>query len=320
MRAVAAALAGLLVVAPLEAGAQPAGAPLAPTSTVPPVATDETSTRAPERVPLDENFPRAERIGIGIVGGVDLLLLAWEFSPLARRAPRWRSPPALDRRLSERLYPGEEGTPWLWGAPDVFGLVVAPAVTAGFYLADSGLFFGRGFGVLGDHNADHELWAFGEALGTTILLTMGSKVAVARLRPSYALGRTARDLRDDHEATLSFFSMHASVSFCFAAFVSRDLGDWLVHGRAADGGASAGIGLGRVAPSVALYGLAALVGLSRVVDQRHYPSDVAIGAAVGGAVGNLVYALHFDRAGRPRRRRPLVVHPTPGGIALRGAF
>ena len=69
-----------------------------------------------------------------------------------------------------------------------------------------------------------------------------------------------------------------------------------------------------------LYGAAAVVGLSRIVDQRHYFTDVALGAAVGTAVGQLTYALHFDWDGRPRRRHAVSVTPMPGGAAVTGSF
>ena len=47
-------------------------------------------------------------------------------------------------------------------------------------------------------------------------------------------------------------------------------------------------------------------------------------SVVGGTIGNLIYALHFDGAGRPRRRHAVEVAPSvsPGnlGLAVTGRF
>jgi len=43
--------------------------------------------------------------------------------------------------------------------------------------------------------------------------------------------------------------------------------------------------------------------VSRIVDQQHWPTDVAMGAVTGALIANAVYALHFERDGQPRRRR-----------------
>ena len=42
------------------------------------------------------------------------------------------------------------------------------------------------------------------------------------------------------------------------------------------------------------YGLATAVSATRVEGQQHFPSDVFVGAAIGWAVGQLVYRTHHD--------------------------
>jgi membrane-associated phospholipid phosphatase len=113
---------------------------------------------------------------------------------------------------------------------------------------------------------------------------------------------------------VSFYSGHSTSSFTLAAFVSRDLGDWLVA-------RGASTFAGRVLPATLLYGAAATVALSRVIDQAHYTSDVVVGSLTGILFGNLFYSLHFDENGRPRRRTPQTqVVAVPGGIGLAGVF
>ena len=215
---------------------------------------------------------------------------------------------------AEALYRGPGAGRFLARTPDYFGAIVAPALTLGTYGLDGfSASFGRPF--WGRH-ADHELLALVEAYAVTLALTQTVKVSVGRERPEYELGRGERPSGDDPERTLSFFSGHSSSSFCLAAFVSRDVGDWLVTYK------GAGTFTGRVLPSIVLYGLAGLVGFSRIVDQKHYLTDVAVGAVVGATAGNLFYALHFEADGRPRRRHPGRVNflAFPGGLMLEKKF
>jgi membrane-associated phospholipid phosphatase len=206
------------------------------------------------------------------------------------------------------------------GVPDKLGIIAAPALSFGYYIADTVTWAARGRGFGGDLNPDHELLALVEAFGATLLVNEPAKLLTARLRPEYALGHITRDQStEDNEATLSFFSRHASFSFCVAAFASRDFGDWLAAAPLADSSPARRLWLGRVLPGAVLYGAAAWVAVSRVVDQKHYLSDVLVGAAVGGFAGNWAYARHFDLDGRPRRRKlALNLVPLPGGLAIAG--
>lgn len=271
--------------------------------------------RADERVPLTENFPVSEIVLIGALGVADVALFIWQDDLVeVRGEPNLDDPWSWDRDVSDALYPGAGSGRFLGGAPDVGGQFVLPALALGYYGADAVALWTRGRSLTGDVNADHEFLAFAEAYAVTLAATQLAKLAVGRERPVYGLEREGAPPRDV-EATLSFFSGHSSSSFCIAAFVSRDLGDAL--------GPRLGTFRGRVLPAAALYGIAALVGLSRVIDQQHYVTDVLLGAAVGGVAGNLFYDAHFDDDGRPKRRRgrgEIRLVAIPGGLGLTGSF
>ena len=68
--------------------------------------------------------------------------------------------------------------------------------------------------------------------------------------------------------------------------------------------------------------LAAAVGVMRMGADKHYLSDVLVGAAVGSAFGFALPRLfhgRVDRASAPDAVRLRLV-PAPGGLALTGAF
>ena len=104
-----------------------------------------------------------------------------------------------------------------------------------------------------------ETWTQAEALAITFGLTQGLKPIIQRQRPD----------QTDH---LSFPSGHTSAAFCAATLIERNSGPAL---------------------GIPAYGVAALVGFSRVEARRHFASDVLAGAALGTAVATLVDALHF---------------------------
>ena len=274
-----------------------------------------------DRVPLAENFTAEELGATAVLSALNLGLALAEPSLVELRDPAlgvW----GWDEAISDALYPGPGAGRFGWGVPDLTGEVALPAVTIGFYAADALALWGKGTSISGDPNADHELFALLEGYSATVFLTEAAKLGVGRTRPVLALDRPdPPDLGE--EATLSFFSGHTSSSFYLAAFLWRDLSDWLVYDKLGDATDGTRLWAGRIAPAAALYGVAGVVGLSRIIDQRHYFSDVLVGALVGGAAGNLAYALHFDGAGRPRRRHGpgrLQVVAGPGGVGVAGAF
>jgi len=144
---------------------------------------------------------------------------------------------------------------------------------------------------------------FLETLMVIGVATELSKWAVRRARP-YTLGSGQRlGVPDDD---LSFFSGHTSFSagWSFAAVRILDLSHrWPAWMRA----------LGYGGASLLTVGMASL----RVAAGKHWPTDVLVGALVGGSLGFLVPELH--RSKLPIR---LAAAPAPGGaqLSLNGLF
>jgi membrane-associated phospholipid phosphatase len=125
---------------------------------------------------------------------------------------------------------------------------------------------------------------------------------VGRPRPYTAAGNDHPELRRRRsQDNLSFFSGHAATTFAAGVFLAEDLSRAV---RRRIRARSTRLLLGTVLPFSIGYGLPTFISLSRVVDQQHWPSDVAMGAAIGALIAHGTYALHFDAAGHPRRRHP----------------
>jgi membrane-associated phospholipid phosphatase len=130
------------------------------------------------------------------------------------------------------------------------------------------------------------LYVDAEAFAVTGLLTGFVKRAVGRERP-FALGcGTAGQpacTSSANDRNTSFFSGHSSFAFTGAALVCAQ------HARLDfyDGGDA-------VVCPVALL-VASATGLLRIVADRHWASDVLVGAAVGGTVGTVVSLTHISK-------------------------
>jgi len=113
------------------------------------------------------------------------------------------------------------------------------------------------------------------------------KAALGRARPSVAGHDNPRDFAlfrglrsDDYQA---FPSGHATMAFSIASAVTLELEGWYPR--------SAWI----VGPI--LYGGATLVGLSRMYEDKHWASDVVMGAAIGTFAGLKTVRFTHTRAG-----------------------
>lgn len=93
------------------------------------------------------------------------------------------------------------------------------------------------------------------------------KVTVSRQRPTQAESTFDRD-----RGGMSFPSGHATQAFAVASVIAAHYDSFWVRAAA--------------------YGLAGLVGLSRMQQGEHYASDVLAGALIGTAVGNAVVRFH----------------------------
>ena len=116
-----------------------------------------------------------------------------------------------------------------------------------------------------------------------VLETLSSevlKVAFRRERPGPGVSRNGWG-----DGGLSFPSGHTTAAFAFASAVDAE---W-----------------GRLSPgrprwvASALYGIAALTGISRVFHDRHWTSDVVMGGAIGYLTGRAIARWHADARQAP---------------------
>ena len=278
----------------------------------------------PRRVPLLHNFRWPEIAGMAGLAAANVVLKTYEIDiAKARGAPLIGSPLAFDRWISNRLYQGPFAKPFLLHTPELVLTEVGPIVYLSYRGIDTLSLWIRGRSLTPALNPDHKLFAFAEAYLLTTVVTLAAKEAIGRVRPFEELHRYGSD-PGQPKTTISFWSNQTAAAFCLSSFVWRDVSDWLTHGPLARRGSAARLIWGRIVPATILFGAAAFDGYSRIVDQRHWFSDVVVGAAVGGGIGYGTYAYHFDEAGQPRDKFSAVSSvtpvPIPGGLALVGKF
>jgi membrane-associated phospholipid phosphatase len=176
---------------------------------------------------------------------------------------------------------------------------VSPVVTqlggvGGFAVA--GAFFGAGL-LFRDEKARDTGYLAGSAILQAMLVDNFLKVLTGRQRPYVADGEDhwggpAAFFKGSGEDNASFPSGHSAAAFALATVVSMQ------YGR-------------RAWVPVVAYSLAAGVGLSRMSLDRHWASDVFVGAVVGHLIGRLVVRDHARR----RRLTPFAAC-SPRGFAI----
>jgi membrane-associated phospholipid phosphatase len=302
-------------------------------STVPAAPTPWPPTERPTTVPLAQEFSPTEiTVAIGVAAAGVFLLAAGDtvFDPPkpSMGAP---DPGSVDARLTRWLYRPAGGRLWA-GVPDTVGIAVIPTIPVLMYGIDTVALLRTGHPWLreGDLNPQHHLVAYVEAVGWTLLATDVIKYLVGRPRPYTEGALDHPELRrHSSEDNLSFFSGHSALDFAVGAFVAADVSDGLLRGPLAGSAPVPRFVLGRLLPALVGYGVPTLIGISRVVDQQHWPSDVVVGGLTGALIAHLVYAIHFDDEGLPRARHALPVSPLVGsgpsgtawtGLALTGTF
>ena len=237
--------------------------------------------------PLADSTPRAAGAHVAVVQARDAAMLglfaasALAVAPVDRRIARWSQRPSLHANGAVDRTASLVRT---LGGP---GAVAIPLVTYGVGV----LAHERGAAAVGLHA--------GEAVVAASVVTTILKAAAGRARPyvshdsdaaSFAFGRGLR--RGD--AYQSFPSGHATASFALAAALAGE-------GR---------VRWPRVNQFTAPlgFGIAALVGASRIYHDAHWTSDVLAGAGVGTVVGTVVsrYARAHPEATVERRLLPSV--------------
>jgi membrane-associated phospholipid phosphatase len=117
------------------------------------------------------------------------------------------------------------------------------------------------------------------------------KSEVLMLGTVYALKYTVGESRPDTGKANSFPSGHTAQAFAAATFLSREYGDRSIL-----------IGVGA-------YVTATTVGVFRMLNNRHWISDVLVGAGIGILSTDLVYLTHKNRWGRDRSFKSLKIDP-----------
>ena len=133
-------------------------------------------------------------------------------------------------------------------------------------------------GIDGRHTLANQVAIFLKAELLTIATVYGLKYSVGEARP-------------DTGKANSFPSGHTAQAFAAATFLSREYG-----GR-------------RIWINLAAYTTATTVGIFRMLNNRHWISDVLVGAGVGILSTDLVYLTHKNRWGRERSLGSLKIDP-----------
>ena len=246
------------------------------------LASSAAAQAKPDRVEYDWKRDGAITLGASLAWVVSETLLK---SQLAPASCRWCDDNAMDRAVRDALRWDDREAAHL--GSNVTSYLLAPASALGF-TALAALHDGRKDALAGDALI---------VLEATILavdLNQLVKFVVGRQRP---LVRAGVDYPAD-DANLSFYSGHTTLAFVLAT-------------SSATVASMRGY---RWAPWIWGTGLtvAAASGYLRLAADRHYLSDVVVGAVIGSAVG-IAVPYFFHRKGDDRLPAPQL---TSGGLAL----
>lgn len=124
------------------------------------------------------------------------------------------------------------------------------------------------------------IFLFKKSLIYTYVFTEYVKSVVKRTRP-------------DGEDNRSFFSGHTSTTFAAATYLWKELDDFYDNWNLTNSNNMLK-NVFEISTFSVLYGWAGFVGYSRIRDNKHYLSDVIIGAAVGTLISHFVYELYNE--------------------------
>ncbi|MCL2325531.1 MAG: phosphatase PAP2 family protein [Proteobacteria bacterium] len=209
-----------------------------------------------------------------IVGGsaamsLTLLLLESEISP---SQCKWCRQNSFDNAVTDALtWPNPK---YAATTSDIIAFGVIPALSLGGIALSSSL-SGR-YQELG-----HDTMIMAQVILLNTMINQFTKLVVGRERPYVSRGNIG-GYNNENDKNLSFYSGHSS--FVFATVVGAAT---LAHYQGYD-----------AEPYIWAIGipLATLVAYLRVAAQKHYLSDVLVGAGIGSLIGFLIPYLHRENA------------------------
>jgi membrane-associated phospholipid phosphatase len=206
------------------------------------------------------------------IATVDLAELLFKPSENSSRRPIKFPPTNFDKELDSHV--GVHGTQTIVGRA---GEVGAAALLGTRLLVNIGADLAGADVTSEDYH--HTFW-FYKSIVYTHSVTMLAKYLVYRMRP-------------DGSDSQSFFSDHSSIAFCTASYLSLELSDWYDHWKTTRTNDVLRSTL-KIGSGICLYAGATYVAYARLHDEKHYLSDVVVGAGVGTIVGTLMYHWHWD--------------------------
>jgi membrane-associated phospholipid phosphatase len=230
---------------------------------------------AAEQQTLDDAWPaRWNKIGpveTGVVAGIGTSIIFLEFVLKSPSTPRWEKPILFDADARSALRAGSPGGRLRAATASDFGYAGLPIYAI---VVEAGLvtWLGRDKGDVALQLA----LINAEALAINGMLTRVAEKTIGRSRP-------------DKTDNAAFPSGHTSTAFAIASGLCMQHARLEIYGGVAD----------QVVCPAALT-VAATTGLLRIVSDRHWASDVLVGAVLGTAVGGTVSWAHMhDGDGGP---------------------
>lgn len=171
---------------------------------------------------------------------------------------------ATDRDTSTIFENSPGQVRWAQHISNIGAAYTLAGIDAGFYL----------YGILRNDSKAREVAVLGgEALVDSLIVVEGVKLATGRKRPD-----AQHDPSQFFDGGDGFPSGHAIATWALASVVAHE------YGRGS-----------KIVPIVA-YSLATLVSGARFAAQKHYASDIVVGAGMGWFIGRFVYQTHMDHA------------------------
>ncbi len=204
----------------------------------------------------------------------------------------------LDKRLAHHLEnPGAQANQFFRHAATGLEVITSP----GSYVIGAGMYV---VGRVGGYNRLADLGLHGtEAVLAGDVVTGLLKSLVGRSRPYVTADTNPRDFKFGGGITngdrQSFPSGHVTTAFAAAAAVTAETGRWWPRSTWVIG--------------PLMYGGATMVGLSRMYHNKHWASDVALGAAIGTFAGQKVVQFNHEHPKNALDRALLHISLAPDG-------